>query len=86
MLPSPPTTGEPRELAEKHSLEELNLAREAPISVTGFTLLRCTIEGLARDGKKMTKEELFGMLEEQYQWLKTDEGLEYQVCGYTYLF
>ena len=86
MLPSPPTTGEPRELAEKHSLEEFNLAQEAPINVPGFTLLRCTIEGLARDGKKMTKEELFGALEERYPWLTTDEGLEYQVRGYTYLF
>ncbi|EJD00932.1 uncharacterized protein FOMMEDRAFT_147624, partial [Fomitiporia mediterranea MF3/22] len=78
VLPSLPTPLEPAEFTEIHTLDELKLDGEAPITVPAFTLLRCTIEGLAKEGKKPTREELFSLLEERYTWLKSDEGLAYQ--------
>ncbi|KAH8113342.1 hypothetical protein DFH11DRAFT_1878504 [Phellopilus nigrolimitatus] len=77
VLPSPSIPREPSDLARKHSLQELDLDLNAPIDIPGLTLLRCAIEGLAAEGKKATKDELFVMLEEKFPWLNSEKGAEY---------
>jgi hypothetical protein len=53
------------------------LAEDVPIAIPEFTLLRCAIEGSGE--KKPTSEELFGMLETRFNWLKTEKGRTYEV-------
>ena len=36
------------------------------------------------EGKKLTKEELFTSLEEKFPWLRSEDGINYQV-SYIYL-
>ena len=79
VLPQPSSKKENRHFEDFHTLDELNISPDAPIDVPEYTLLRCTIEGYSSQGEKLTKEEIFTMFEERYPWLKTDEGMAYEV-------
>ena len=70
---------------EKERGEKGSINRETGvITIPPFTFLRCAIEGLAMEGKKLTKEELFTSLEEKFPWLRSEDGINYQV-SYIYL-
>lgn len=53
-----------------------------------ITLLRCGIKDLGRgkadDEAKPTTEELFRFLEGTIPWFTSEEGLNFEVCGFTY--
>lgn len=79
VLPSPPLFREAPKYVGYHDLDSLKIQSESPIEVPAFSLLRCTFEDPAFKEKKMRTEDLFSMLEERYAWLKTEDGLQYEV-------
>jgi len=78
VLPKPPPVQEEPKYKDMHSLEDLNVPADEPLDVPEYTLLRCVIEGQAAQSKTTTKEEIFSVLEQQYPWLTTEKGVEYQ--------
>ncbi|TDL29249.1 hypothetical protein BD410DRAFT_11556 [Rickenella mellea] len=78
VLPKPTRPTEDPKYEDFHSLDELQLSADVPLEVPEYTLLRCAIEGLAAQEKKVETEELFEVLQQRYPWLKTDEGLQYR--------
>ena len=84
VLPKPkPVPVEDPKFANAHCLDDLNLDNaeksdeDTPLKIPEFTLLRCAIEGCG--DKNPTSEELFGMLETRFKWLKTEKGRSYEV-------
>ncbi|KAI5119764.1 hypothetical protein M0805_004096 [Coniferiporia weirii] len=78
VLPAPTASREPPEFAQNSSLKDLDLIPDSAIEIPEFTLLRCAIQSLSAEGKKVTREELFSFLDEKYTWLRSEKGVEYK--------
>ena len=78
VLPSPALFKEESQYATCKDLDSLSIKSDAPISVPPASFLRCALADKTVDNKT-TAEDLFNKLEARYSWLKSDEGLQYEV-------